>query len=73
MATAAERTEILQMIVGMVNAAPGADILAELEAVIDTGVTMQELATAIYLNPVYSGDNGLFPDYLPNEIFATQF
>ena len=73
MATAAERTEILQMIVGMVDAAPGADILAELEAVIDTGVTMQELATAIYLNPVYSGDNGLFPDYLPNEIFATQF
>ncbi len=73
MATAAERTEIIQLVVGMVGAAPGADILTELEEVFDGGVTLEELAVAISENPAYSGDEGLFPDFLPNRIFARNF
>ncbi|PCI77064.1 MAG: hypothetical protein COB20_09020 [SAR86 cluster bacterium] len=73
MATAAETTSIIQLVVGMVNAAPGADILAELEAIVDSGVTIEELAEAITENPAWSGDTGLFPDFLPNAIFADSF
>lgn len=70
---AAERTEILQLVVGMVDAAPGADILLELEGIIDAGLTIEELAIAISENPAWSGDTGLFPDFLPNAIFAQNF
>jgi len=73
MATAAETQSIIQLVVGMVNAAPGADILLELEDIIDSGVTIEELAIAISENPAWSGDTGLFPDFLPNAIFAEQF
>jgi hypothetical protein len=73
MATAAETQSIIQLVVGMVNAAPGADILAELEDIIDSGLTIEELAVAISENPAYSGDTGLFPDFLPNAIFADNF
>jgi hypothetical protein len=73
MATAAETTAIIQLVVGMVDAAPGADILLELEDIIDSGLTIEELAVAIAENPAFSGDTGLFPDYLPNAIFAENF
>ena len=73
MATAAEQQSIIQLVVGMVNAAPGADILLELEDIIDSGLTIEELAIAISENPAFSGDTGLFPDFLPNAIFAQQF
>ena len=73
MATAAEQQSIIQLVVGMVNAAPGADILAELEELIDLGMTIEEVAIAITANPAWSGDTGLFPDYLPNAVFAEAF
>ena len=73
MATAAETQSIIQLVVGMVDAAPGADILAELEELIDLGMTIEEVAIAITANPAWSGDEGLFPDYLPNAIFAANF
>ena len=73
MATAAEQQSIIQLVVGMVNAAPGADILAELEELIDLGMTIEEVAIAITANPAWSGDTGLFPDYLPNAVFAANF
>lgn len=73
MATAAEQREIIALVVGMVNAAPGADILAELEDIIDSGLTIEELAIAISENPAFSGDTGIFPDFLPNAIFAEEF
>ncbi len=75
MATAAVRTEIIQLVVGMVGAAPGRDILTELEGVIDGGLTIDQLAAAIYANPLYSGETAtaLFPSYLPNAIFAENF
>ena len=73
MATAAETTAIIQLVVGMVDAAPGRDILTELEDIIDSGLTMEELAIAIQENPAFSGDTGLFPNFLPNAIFAAQF
>lgn len=54
MATAAEQTQIIELIVGMVGgAAPGADILAELEAIFDSGVSLVELADALVANPAY--------------------
>ena len=73
MATAAETTAILQLIAGMVNASPGRTILTELEGILDSGLTVKEMAIAISNNPDYSGDNGLFPDFLPNAIFAKNF
>ncbi|MEX0965048.1 MAG: hypothetical protein WDZ52_13515 [Pseudohongiellaceae bacterium] len=73
MATAAERTSIIGLVVGMVGAAPGATILAELEAIFDSGVSLAEMAEAIANNPAFNGDSGLYPAFLPNAIFATNF
>jgi len=73
MATAAETTSIIELVVGMVGAAPGADILQELVDIFDDGLSLEEIAVAISVNPAYNGDTGLFPDFLPNAIFAEQF
>lgn len=73
MADAETLTEIIELVVGMVDAAPGADILAELETAVDDGATVEDLAIAIAANPAWSGDTGLFPDFLPDAIFAMQW
>ncbi|NKB34727.1 MAG: hypothetical protein GKR91_16660 [Pseudomonadales bacterium] len=73
MADAETLNEIVELVVGMVDAAPGADILAELEVAVDAGASVADLAIAIAANPVWSGDTGLFPDFLPNAIFADQW
>tara|TARA_B110000858_G_scaffold17319_1_gene17512 strand:- start:52447 stop:54903 length:2457 start_codon:yes stop_codon:yes gene_type:complete len=73
MATAAERTQLIQLMVGMAGAAPGADILAELEATFDSGVSLTEIAEAVTQNPLYNGDTGLYPEFLPNAVFATNY
>lgn len=73
MATAAERTSIIGLVVGMVGAAPGATILAELEALFDGGLSLSAMAEAIATNPAFNGDTGLYPAFLPNAIFATNF
>ena len=73
MADADTLTDIIELIVGMVDAAPGADILAELETAVDAGASIEDLAIAIAANPAWSGDTGLFPDYLPDAIFASQW
>jgi hypothetical protein len=57
----------------MVGAAPGATILAELEALFDGGLSLEDMAIAIAANPAFAGDDGLYPDYLPNAIFADQW
>ncbi len=36
-------------------------------------MTIEEVAIAITANPAWSGDTGLFPDYLPNAQFAEAF
>ena len=73
MATAAERTQIIQLMVGATGAAPGADILADLEAAFDAGTTLDGLAEIITQHPLYNGDTGIYPEFLPNAIFATNF
>jgi len=50
MATAAERTELIQLVVGMFGAAPGADVLADLEAVFDAGASVSDIAVALSEN-----------------------
>lgn len=73
MATAAERTQIIGLVVGMVGAAPGATILAELETLFDAGLSLEEMAVAISVNAAFNGDAGLYPAFLPNAIFATNW
>jgi RTX calcium-binding nonapeptide repeat (4 copies) len=70
MATAAEQQEIIQLVVGMVGAAPGADILAALEAELDAGATIAQIADAIVANPVY---DTIYASSLSNSGFATAF
>lgn len=73
MATAAERTELIQLVVGMFGAAPGADVLADLEAIFDAGASISDIAVALSENALFSGDTGSYPAFLPNAIFATNF
>ena len=73
MATAAERTELIQLVVGMFGAAPGADVLTDLEATLDAGASISDIAVALSDNALFSGDAGLFPGFLPNAIFSTNF
>lgn len=68
MATAAQQQEIIQLVVGMVGAAPGADILTELEAIFDSGLTIVEIADAIVANPAF---DAIYASTLSNSGFAT--
>ena len=73
MATAAERTELIQLVVGIFGAAPGADVLADLEEAFDAGASLTDIAVSLAENALVSGDLGIYPDFLPNAVFATNF
>ncbi len=64
------RTEIIELIVGMVGAAPGATYLSEFADIVDSGVSLRDLAIAIADNPAYKA---LYPSFLTAEEFATSF
>lgn len=68
--TAETRTEIIELIVGMVGAAPGATYLSEFADLVDSGVSLRDLAIAIADNPAYKA---LYPSFLTAEEFATSF
>jgi len=73
MATAAERTELIQLVVGIFGAAPGANVLADLEEAFDAGASLADIAVSLAENALVSGDLGIYPDFLPNAVFATNF
>ncbi len=68
--TVETRTDIVELVVGMVGAAPGADILSELADIVDSGLSLKDLAIAIADNPAYKA---IYPSFLTVEEFATSF
>ena len=68
--TAETRLKIVGLTVGMVGAAPGADILSELAEAVDKGMTLSNLAIAIANNPAFKT---IYPAYLTNAELATNF
>lgn len=70
MATAQEQQELIQLVVGMFGATPGADNLAALEAILDGGATIDEIAVALAANPLLET---IYASTLSNEDFATAF
>lgn len=71
--TAEETTSIVQLVVGMAGVAPRPSDLADLVAEFEAGSSLVQIAQNIVDHPAYSGDTGLFPNYLPNSIWATQY
>lgn len=71
--TAEETTSIVQLVVGMAGVAPRPEDLADLVAEFEAGSSLVQIAQNIVDHPAYSGDTGLFPSYLPNSIWATQY
>lgn len=68
--TVETRTEIIELVVGMVGAAPGANILSELADIVDGGLSLNDLAIALANNPAFKT---LYPTFLTNEEFATNY
>lgn len=68
--TVETRTDIIELIVGMVGAAPGATILSELADIVDAGTSLNDLAIALANNPAFKV---LYPSFLTNTEFATNF
>lgn len=68
--TVETRTDIIELIVGMVGAAPGAAILSELAEIVDSGLSLNDLAIALANNPAFKT---LYPSFLTSTEFATNF
>lgn len=68
--TVETRTDIIELVVGMVGAAPGAAILSELADIVDGGLSLNDLAIALANNPAFKV---LYPSFLTSEEFATNF
>lgn len=68
--TVETRTDIIELIVGMVGAAPGATILSELADIVDGGLSLNDLAIALANNPAFKV---LYPSFLTTEEFATNY
>ncbi len=68
--TAETRTDIIEVVVGVIGAAPGANILSELADIVDGGLSLRDLTIALVENPVFKQ---VYPTFLTNEEFATQY
>jgi Ca2+-binding RTX toxin-like protein len=68
--TAETRTDIIELVVGMVDAAPGATVLSELADVVDAGLSLQDLAIALANNAAFKA---IYPSFLTNTEFSTNF
>ncbi|MEX0827609.1 MAG: hypothetical protein WD005_01525, partial [Haliea sp.] len=68
--TAETRTDIVELVVGTVGAAPGATILSQLADEVDAGATLNGLAVAIANHPAFKD---MYPSFLTNEEFATNW
>lgn len=64
------RMDIIELTVGMFNAAPGATVLAELTVPVEAGASIWDLAVSLAENPVFKG---IYPNFLSESEFATKF
>jgi len=70
--TATERTQIIELVVGLFDAAPGATFLNDFAAYIDGGASMQDLANALTSDPIFTSP-AYFPAFMTNAEFAAKF
>lgn len=68
--TAETRTDIIELVVGIFGAAPGANILSELADTVDAGLSLNDLTVALVENPVFKD---MYPSFLTNDEFATSY
>ncbi len=66
----ATQSQLIQLTIALYNAAPGADVLAELTALNNAGASLKDLAEALDNTATYKA---LYPDTLTNAEFATAF
>ena len=70
--SATERLDIIKLVVGTFNAAPGFTYLNELVPIVDNGGSLLDVATALTQTPVYSSTQ-FYPNFLTSEEWATRF
>lgn len=68
--TVETRTDIVEAVVGIIGAAPGANILSELADIVEGGLSIRDLTIALVNNPVFKAE---YPSFLTNEEFATEY
>ncbi|MEK7259739.1 MAG: hypothetical protein AAB211_08055 [Pseudomonadota bacterium] len=68
--TAEARTEIIQLVVGMFGAAPGASVLSDLVAAKEAGQTVKQIAANVANTAAF---RSIYPTFLTNLEFAERF
>ena len=68
--TAETRTDIIELVVGMFDAAPGASVLSELAVSVDAGLSLKDLAITLGNTSVFTDE---YPAFLTNAEFATKY
>lgn len=68
--TAETRTDIIELVVGMFDAAPGASVLSELAIAVDAGLSLKDLAITLGNTSVFTDE---YPAFLTNQEFATNY
>jgi hypothetical protein len=67
--TVEQRTSIIELVVGMFGAAPGASVLSDLVAAYEAGATLKQIAANLANTNEFKG---IFPTFLTNGEFATK-
>ncbi len=67
--TVEQRTSIIELVVGMFGAAPGASVLADVVAAYASGATLKQIAANLANTNEFKG---IFPTFLTNGEFATK-
>uniref|UniRef100_A0A7S4RPD9 Uncharacterized protein n=1 Tax=Ditylum brightwellii TaxID=49249 RepID=A0A7S4RPD9_9STRA len=68
--TVETRTDIIELVVGMFDAAPGASVLSELATSVDAGLSLKDLAITLGNSSVFTAE---YPTFLTNTEFATNY
>ena len=68
--TAETRTDIIELVVGMFGAAPGASVLSELAEAVDAGLSLKDLSITLGTSAVFKAE---YPSFLTNSEFATNY
>ena len=67
--TVEQRTSIIELVVGMFGAAPGASVLSDLVAAYEAGQSLKQIAANLAKTNEFKG---IFPTFLTNAEFATK-
>jgi len=67
--TVEQRTSIIELVVGMFGAAPGASVLSDLVASYEAGSTLKQIAASLANTNEFKG---IFPTFLTNGEYATK-